>query len=107
MTSFSKPITDSSVMYKLQTSNQSGWHQLYDKYAPIIYGSIVKIIPDKEMANQIFQECFINLKKTDILTQTKKSLPLFLLQHTYRFTIYYLKMKGLSPVEGTPGTNGR
>lgn len=107
MTSSSKPTTDSTVMYMLHTSNLSGWDQLYDKYAPIIYGSIVKIIPDKKMANQIFQECFINLKKTDLLTQSKKSLPLFLIQHTYRFTFFYLKAKGMAPVEGTPGTMGR
>ena len=94
-------------MYMLQTSNLSGWDQLYDKYAPVIYGSILKIIPDKEMTNQIFQECFISLKNTDILTHTKKSLPLFLLQHTYRFTIYYLKMKGMAPAEGTPGIFSR
>ena len=96
-------VADNSVISLLQTCNPFGWEQLYDKYAPVIYGSILKIITDKEMANQIFEECFISLKKTDIISQTKKSLPLFLLQHTYSFTVNYLKNKGIVPVEGITG----
>lgn len=96
-------VADSSVISLLETCNPFGWELLYDKYAPVIYGFILNIITDKDMANEVFEECFISLKKTDIFTQAKKSLPLYLLQHTYSFTVYYLKNKSIVPVQAITG----
>ena len=48
-----------------------------------MYGSILRITNNIETAEKIFTDCFINLKHTDIVTQTQKKLLIFLLHHTH------------------------
>ena len=48
-------------------NNISTWEQVYDKYAPMMYGTIINMTHDEKMAGDILQEVFLDLKKKDII----------------------------------------
>jgi hypothetical protein len=84
------PISDSVIVSMLQQNNRRGWKCLYDKYASILYGYILRVTSNKKIAEQILTESFIGLKDSSISTQTNKSLLPFLLHHTYTLLIKYV-----------------
>jgi RNA polymerase sigma-70 factor (ECF subfamily) len=47
----------------LQQRNNEAFTYLYDNYSGALYGIINQIIPDKESANDVLQEVFINIWK--------------------------------------------
>lgn len=79
------PIADTTILSLLQQENKhQGWTCLYDKYAGILYGAILRITTDKKAAQNILKESFTSLKETSLITQTSQSFLVFLLHHTYR-----------------------
>ncbi|MBC7873269.1 MAG: hypothetical protein H7Y01_04695 [Ferruginibacter sp.] len=80
----------------LKTGNRLGWETLYDKYAAILYGSILRRTVNKKMAAKILTECFLSLPGTELLTQINKPLLVFLLHHTHTCCLEYLKASGVT-----------
>ncbi|MGQ0826778.1 MAG: RNA polymerase sigma factor [Bacteroidota bacterium] len=90
------PISDVSIVSMLAENNSSAWEQLYDKYAPMMYGAIVQTTKDERIAEQIFKECFFQLKENKNISKIRGPLDAFLLKHTYSFTANYLKLMELT-----------
>jgi predicted RNA polymerase sigma factor len=65
--------------------------ELYDKYAPAVYGKIIRVIKQKDIAEKILEKVFVtaltdtNLKGVHLTPLTK------LLNHTHRKTYKTLK----------------
>jgi hypothetical protein len=75
----------------------SSWGQVYDQYAPMMYGTIVKMTEDEKSACDILQDVFLDLTKKSVLPVVSTSLMLHLLRHTYQFTIKWLEIRGINP----------
>jgi len=58
--------TDAEIMLKIAGYDSSALELLYDRYAPMLYALIKKIIPNQELADKVLSEVFvITLKQID------------------------------------------
>lgn len=55
----SDSITDAEIMLKVAGYDSKALEQLYDRYAPILYTLIKKIVTDKETAEEILSDVFV------------------------------------------------
>lgn len=90
------PISDVTIVSMLAENNSVAWEQLYDKYAPIMYGAVIQITKDERIAQQIFKECFLQLKENNHISSVRDPLGSFLFKHAQSFTLNYLKLLELT-----------
>ena len=58
--------TDAEIMLKIAGYDSSALELLYDRYAPMLYALIKKIIPNQELTDKVLSEVFvITLKQID------------------------------------------
>jgi RNA polymerase sigma-70 factor (ECF subfamily) len=55
--------TEPELIDLLKLRQQTAFSYLYDNYAPALYGIIVSIVPDRELANDVLQEVFVKIWK--------------------------------------------
>jgi RNA polymerase sigma-70 factor (ECF subfamily) len=53
--------TEQELVALLQQRQQSAFSYLYDNYAAALYGIIVAIVPDRELASDVLQEVFVKI----------------------------------------------
>ena len=59
-------LTDAEIMLKIAGYDSTALELLYDRYSPLLYALIKKIIPNHELADEILSEVFvITLKQID------------------------------------------
>jgi len=64
--SFDGRLTDAEIMLKIAGYDSTALELLYDRYSPVLYALIKKIIPNHELADEILSEVFvITLKQID------------------------------------------
>lgn len=51
-------LTDTEIMQRIAGYDSKALEQLYDRYTPLLYTFIRKIIPDKETAEEVLSEVF-------------------------------------------------
>jgi RNA polymerase sigma-70 factor (ECF subfamily) len=51
--------TDAEIMLKLAGYDSKALEQLYDRYSSMLYALIRKIIPDKELAEEVLSDVFV------------------------------------------------
>ncbi|HSW55361.1 MAG TPA: sigma-70 family RNA polymerase sigma factor [Ignavibacteriaceae bacterium] len=54
-----KSLTDAEIMLKIAGYDSKALEQLYDRYTPLLYTLIKKIIPEKETAEEVLSEVFV------------------------------------------------
>jgi len=54
-----KSLTDAEIMLKIAEYDSKALEQLYDRYTPLLYTLIKKIIPEKESAEELLSEVFV------------------------------------------------
>jgi len=54
-----KSLTDAEIMLKIAGYDSKALEQLYDRYTPLLYTLIKKIIPEKEIAEEVLSEVFV------------------------------------------------
>lgn len=54
-----KSLTDAEIMLKIAEYDSKALEQLYDRYTPLLYTLIKKIIPEKETAEEVLSEVFV------------------------------------------------
>ena len=101
-----KLIADKEILIMLEGNNSQGWEHLYNKYAPIMFGAIFRITDNRKLADEILIQSFIQLKKNNLLCETKKLLTVYLLQHTYATMLKILSANKITPKTSTI-LNGR
>jgi RNA polymerase sigma-70 factor (ECF subfamily) len=63
---------DIDLILQLQNGDKSALYSLYDKYSGALYGVILRMCRDKEMAEDLLQESFVKIwKKIDQYDPTK------------------------------------
>ncbi|TNE53484.1 MAG: sigma-70 family RNA polymerase sigma factor [Bacteroidetes bacterium] len=62
------------LIIQLQKGSELALSQLYDLYGGSLYGLILKIVNDEELAQDILQDCFVNIwKKANTYSSSKGS----------------------------------
>ncbi len=56
-----KNIDNQKLVSLLKAKDQKGFELLYERYAPTLYGVILKIVTKEENANDILQEVFLKI----------------------------------------------
>lgn len=54
-----KSLTDAEIMLKIAEYDSKALELLYDRYTPLLYTLIKKIIPEKETAEEVLSEVFV------------------------------------------------
>lgn len=63
------------LVTRLQNGDEQAIAQLYDMYGPSLYGLILKIVKNDDLAQDILQDCFVNIwRKAQSYTPGKGSL---------------------------------
>lgn len=94
--------TDLFVTVLPQHNNEIVWEQVYQKYAPMIYGIILNLTGHQRIASEIFKEAFLDLKRKRIFSRAHIALCQTLLRHAYKLTMKYLDLKGMKPINVRP-----
>ncbi len=58
-----KIITDTQIMNKIKEYDSKALEELYDRYSPILYTLIRKIVPDQTVAEEVLADIFVILWK--------------------------------------------
>lgn len=82
--------------------NEIVWEQVYQKYAPLIFGVILNMTGEKRIAVEIFKEAFMDLKRKRIFSRADIALCQSLLRQAYKLTLKYLELRGRSPHQDSP-----
>jgi len=95
MRSVTNQIADLNILLLIRENNLSGWEQLYDKYAPIMYGVICTYTTDKRLADKVLIDLFFRLKEDEMLLKGNFTLSVFILRYTHTNTKLELKKRGI------------
>ena len=91
-----KIISDQNILTLIAENNTEAWRHLYDKYAHAMFGIIYNLTKDRTLAEEIFEEAFLQLKESKILSKNTYALCSCLLRHTHTFTQQQLKERGIN-----------
>ncbi len=95
-------INESAKTLKIDQASVS---ELYDKYAPALYGRIIRVVKQKEIAEKILEKVFINaVIDKNVKQSTHLSLFTSLLNHSRKKT--YGTMKAMKVLESCCGSQG-
>lgn len=88
-------ISDLNILSLVRENNLTGWEQLYDKYAPIMYSVICTYTTDMGLADKILINLFLRLKDEKIFLKMNFTLCVFILSYTFTNTRKELKKRGI------------
>ncbi len=82
-------------MTLLQERNEKAFGYLYDNYSGALYGIVNSIVTDKEIANDVLQNVFINIwRKIELYDPTKGRLFTWMLNIARNASIDEVRSKG-------------
>lgn len=89
----SESISD-DLAESLKTKSQGAFNQVYEMYAPTLYGIILKIVKSEENAQDILQESFIKIwKNIDAYDASKGTLFTWMLRIARNTAIDHIRSK--------------
>ena len=81
MTTQQNALCDTEILSMIDKNNTQGWKSLYDKYALMMYTTILWVIHDEALTEGVLILLFTQLRTNKPLLETKKSLSASLLHH--------------------------
>jgi RNA polymerase sigma factor (sigma-70 family) len=67
--------SEDELVSQLKQQDEQAFSYLYDSYAGALYGLVRQIVPDRELANDVLQEVFVNIwRKIDSYDSSKGRL---------------------------------
>ena len=96
MSSNNHTVSNAEILLLIAQNNDSGWSHLYDKYAPIMYGVILKVTDNDNIANEILIRAFILLKQQNKFSAFTNNLCVSLIKHTYDTAVHILKHRQIA-----------
>ena len=85
---------ETELVTLLQSHNNQAFAYLYDNYSNALYGIISQIVPDRESANDVLQEVFVNIwRKIDTYDDSKGRLFTWMLNIARNAAIDKLRSK--------------
>jgi len=87
--------SEQELVYLLQQRNEKAFAYLYDNYSGALYGIVNAIITDKEVANDVLQNVFVNIwRKIESYDATKGRLFTWMLNIARNASIDEVRSKG-------------
>jgi RNA polymerase sigma-70 factor, ECF subfamily len=86
--------TDRQLFQDLKAGQTAALNALYQRYAPIVYGLALQILKDAQEAEDMTQDIFISLWKSDAYDPTRGSLGSYLTTLTRSRSIDKLRSRG-------------
>jgi RNA polymerase sigma-70 factor (ECF subfamily) len=78
----------------LKAKDEQSFSYLYDNYSGALYSIVLQILPDKELANDVLQEVFVNIwRKIDTYDNTKGRLFTWMLNVARNLAIDMVRSK--------------
>lgn len=84
-------------MTNFSKSPSPNTEEIYDKYAPVIYGIISSLTDDVFVCEKIFTDVFFKVKDNFSDFKSNGTVYPHLMRFTYNFTIQQLAQHGVSP----------
>ena len=84
-------LSDAEIIAMFNNNNHLAWEKLYDKYAALMFGAILRLADDIPTAEKILVQSFSTLNLKDHFPGTNKILSVFLLHHVHVTTSNYLE----------------
>jgi DNA-directed RNA polymerase specialized sigma24 family protein len=53
--------SDEALLCRLQQREERAFRQLYDQYGPVLYGVILNMVRDRELAQDLLQDSFLKI----------------------------------------------
>lgn len=107
MTVLVNNISDEQMLNLIVDNDVKAWEYLYDKYAAAMYSITLHFTDNKEIANKIFSQAFLQLKEKNMLLKIRYALCSFLLRYTHNYASQYLKRWGISAVNNSKAVNSQ
>jgi RNA polymerase sigma factor (sigma-70 family) len=87
--------SEQELVYLLQQRNEKAFGYLYDNYSGALYGIVNAIVTDKELANDVLQNVFVNIwRKIESYDATKGRLFTWMLNIARNAAIDEVRSKG-------------
>jgi len=87
--------TEEELIVLLKSKSNEAFNYLYTHYAPVLYGIILKIVNDKETANDVLQDTFVKVwNNIHLYNSSKGRLYTWLLNVARNTAIDKLRSKG-------------
>ncbi len=90
-----KTYSEAELISSLKYKEEQAFSYLYDNYAPALYNIIQQIVPEREIANDVLQEVFLNIwRKIDSYDADKGRLFTWMLNIARNASIDKRRSKG-------------
>lgn len=79
MTAPLQPDHDATLMEKVMSGDESAFALVYDRYSPMLFGMLMRILQDSQAAEEVLQDIFLQLwRKPEQFDPSRGSLPAWL-----------------------------
>lgn len=94
--------SEASVIQMFSQNDENTWGRLYDTYAPMMYGTILKMTDNETIAGEILEETFVALQDKKMFLGGGTAMCHNFIQQAYKTTLKSLKERGLLPTTTQP-----
>jgi RNA polymerase sigma-70 factor, ECF subfamily len=79
MTTSLEQTPDSALIGKVMAGDESALSALYDRYAPMLFGMLMRVLKDQQAAEEVVQDLFLQLwREAERFDASRGSLPAWL-----------------------------
>jgi RNA polymerase sigma-70 factor, ECF subfamily len=80
VTALAQPAPDSVLIAKMRAGDESAFSALYDRYSPMLFGMLMRVLNDRQAAEEVLQDLFLQLwRNADRFDATRGTLPAWLM----------------------------
>jgi RNA polymerase sigma-70 factor (ECF subfamily) len=73
-------VPDSALIEKMMTGDESALSALYDRYSPLLFGMLMRVLNDRQAAEEVLQDLFLQLwRNAGQFDASRGSLPAWLM----------------------------
>ena len=87
-----------NIISGIKRNDMNAWKKIYEEYAAVMYGCILKITGDQSMSEKIFIDVFLSLPKITFPVE-ERYMSFFLWRYAGKIALAYLKNDNL-PIQG-------
>jgi RNA polymerase sigma-70 factor (ECF subfamily) len=80
MTAQSQHVEDSALIERMMAGDEAALSTLYDRYSPMLFGMLMCVLKDRQVAEEVLQDLFLQLwRNAGRFDATRGSLPAWLM----------------------------
>lgn len=73
-------MADAALIAKMRSGDESALSTLYDRYSPMLFGVLMRVLNDRQAAEEVLQDLFLQLwRNADQFDPNRGSLPAWLM----------------------------